>query len=61
VNMIRWRRRATSPTAISSSCWETDEELGDRNSVGIRWLIKNHRDLLDAELALNEGGPGVGV
>jgi acetylornithine deacetylase/succinyl-diaminopimelate desuccinylase-like protein len=28
--------------------------------VGIQWLIKNHRDLLDAEYALNEGG-GVGL
>jgi len=37
-----------------------DEEIGDRNGLGIRWLIKNHRDLIDAEYALNEGG-GVGA
>src|SRR5262249_11264955 len=24
---------------------------------GIQWLIRNHRDLIDAEFALNEGGP----
>jgi acetylornithine deacetylase/succinyl-diaminopimelate desuccinylase-like protein len=24
--------------------------------VGIQWLLKNHRDLIDAEFALNEGG-----
>ncbi|TMA22610.1 MAG: M20/M25/M40 family metallo-hydrolase, partial [Deltaproteobacteria bacterium] len=23
---------------------------------GVQWLLKNHRDLIDAELALNEGG-----
>src|SRR5262249_34866125 len=29
---------------------------GDFN--GVEWLVKNHRDLIDAELALNEGGAG---
>jgi hypothetical protein len=24
--------------------------------VGIQWLLKNHRDLIDAEFAINEGG-----
>ena len=28
--------------------------------MGIRWLLKEHRDLIDAEFALNEGG-GVGL
>lgn len=35
---------------------ETDEEILDGNSVGMRWLLANHRDLIDAEYALNEGG-----
>jgi len=26
------------------------------NAVGIQWILKNHRDLIDAEFALNEGG-----
>ena len=30
------------------------------DAVGIQWLLKNHRDLIDAEFALNEGG-GVGL
>lgn len=30
------------------------EETG--GDPGVRWLVKNHRDLIDAELALNEGG-----
>jgi len=25
-------------------------------AAGVRWLIENHKDLLDAEIALNEGG-----
>ena len=39
---------------------ETDEEILDRDALGIQWLLKNHRDLIDAEFALNEGG-GVGL
>ena len=30
------------------------EETG--GLAGVRWLVQNHRDLLDAEMALNEGG-----
>jgi acetylornithine deacetylase/succinyl-diaminopimelate desuccinylase-like protein len=32
----------------------SDEEAGGAD--GIRWLVENHRDLLDAEFAINEGG-----
>lgn len=32
----------------------SDEEAG--GSAGIRWLVENHRELLDAEFAINEGG-----
>jgi acetylornithine deacetylase/succinyl-diaminopimelate desuccinylase-like protein len=35
---------------------ETDEEIFDHDALGIQWLIRNHRDLIDAEFALNEGG-----
>ena len=31
-----------------------DEEAG--GVVGIRWILEHHRDLIDAEFALNEGG-----
>jgi acetylornithine deacetylase/succinyl-diaminopimelate desuccinylase-like protein len=34
----------------------TDEESGDAN--GVEWLIANHRALIDAAYALNEGGGG---
>jgi acetylornithine deacetylase/succinyl-diaminopimelate desuccinylase-like protein len=36
----------------------TADEEGGGPFNGIEWLIKNHRDLIDAELALNEGGWG---
>jgi acetylornithine deacetylase/succinyl-diaminopimelate desuccinylase-like protein len=32
----------------------SDEEGG--GEAGIRWLVANHRELLDAEFAINEGG-----
>jgi acetylornithine deacetylase/succinyl-diaminopimelate desuccinylase-like protein len=38
----------------------TDEEISDKNDYGIKWLIDKQRPLIDAELALNEGG-GVGA
>jgi acetylornithine deacetylase/succinyl-diaminopimelate desuccinylase-like protein len=38
----------------------TDEEMGDAEKNGIGWIIRNHRALIDAEFALNEGG-GVGL
>jgi acetylornithine deacetylase/succinyl-diaminopimelate desuccinylase-like protein len=28
----------------------------ETDGIGIRWLLENHHDLLDAEIALNEGG-----
>jgi acetylornithine deacetylase/succinyl-diaminopimelate desuccinylase-like protein len=34
----------------------TDEEGGGANGAG--WLMQNHRDLIDAEYAFNEGGGG---
>ena len=34
-----------------------DEEGGPRN--GVRFLLEEHRDLIDAAFALNEGGGGM--
>jgi acetylornithine deacetylase/succinyl-diaminopimelate desuccinylase-like protein len=36
-----------------------DEEIVPSQFSGIEYLIKNHRNLIDAELALNEGGGGL--
>jgi acetylornithine deacetylase/succinyl-diaminopimelate desuccinylase-like protein len=56
VNMIRWKKEGYKPDRDLILVLETDEEISDRNALGMRWLIKNHRDLIDAELAINEGG-----
>jgi acetylornithine deacetylase/succinyl-diaminopimelate desuccinylase-like protein len=35
-----------------------DEELSDSPYNGVRFLLQHHRDLIDAEFAINEGGGG---
>jgi acetylornithine deacetylase/succinyl-diaminopimelate desuccinylase-like protein len=55
-NMIRYKQEGYKPDRDIILLLETDEEIGDENAVGIQWMLKNHRDLIDAEFALNEGG-----
>jgi acetylornithine deacetylase/succinyl-diaminopimelate desuccinylase-like protein len=55
-NLIRYKREGYKPDRDIIVALETDEEIGDPNAVGIQWLLKNHRDLINAEFALNEGG-----
>jgi acetylornithine deacetylase/succinyl-diaminopimelate desuccinylase-like protein len=59
-NLIRYKQEGYKPDRDIIVAMETDEEILDANALGIQWLIKNHRDLIDAEFALNEGG-GVGL
>jgi acetylornithine deacetylase/succinyl-diaminopimelate desuccinylase-like protein len=59
-NLIRYRQEGYKPDRDIILALETDEEIADRDGMGIQWLLKNHRDLIDAEFALNEGG-GVGL
>ena len=59
-NLIRYRQEGLRPERDLILVLETDEEIGDANNMGIRWLLANHRELIDAEFALNEGG-GVGI
>ena len=59
-NLIRYRQEGFRPERDLIVVLETDEEIGDANNLGIRWLLANHRDLIDAEFALNEGA-GVGL
>ncbi len=59
-NLIRWKQEGFRPDRDIILVLETDEETSDHDPVGMQWLIKNHRDLIDAEFALNEGG-GVSV
>ncbi len=56
-NLIRYRKEGYKPDRDIILALETDEEIFDHDALGIQWLIKNHRDLIDAEFALNEGGP----
>lgn len=55
--LIRMKREGFTPDRDIILALTADEEGGGRYS-GIQWLLKNHRDLIDAELALNEGGYG---
>jgi acetylornithine deacetylase/succinyl-diaminopimelate desuccinylase-like protein len=59
-NMIRYKQEGYKPDRDIILALETDEEILDANALGIQWLLKNHRDLIDAEFALNEGA-GVGL
>ncbi len=59
-NLIRYKEAGYKPDRDIILVLETDEEILDRNNVGMHWLVSNHRDLLEAEFALNEGG-GVGT
>ena len=55
-NLIRYKQEGFVPDRDLVLVLEADEENGDANALGIQWLIANHRDLLDAAFALNEGG-----
>ena len=55
-NLIRYKQEGFVPDRDLVLVLETDEENGDANALGIQGLIANHRDLLEAEFALNEGG-----
>jgi acetylornithine deacetylase/succinyl-diaminopimelate desuccinylase-like protein len=59
-NLIRYRQERYQPDRDLILALTSDEEISDRNHYGISSLLKEHRDLIDAEFALNEGG-GVGV
>ena len=55
-NLIRYKQEHYRPERDIIVALEADEEILDVNAVGMQWLLKNHRDLIDAEFALNEGG-----
>lgn len=54
--LIRYRKEGYRPDRDIIVALETDEESGAPENIGIGWLIKQHRDLIQAEFALNEGG-----
>jgi acetylornithine deacetylase/succinyl-diaminopimelate desuccinylase-like protein len=53
-NLVRYRKEGYKPDRDIIIALTADEEIG--GGWGIQWLLKNHRNLIDAEFALNEGG-----
>ena len=56
-NLIRYKREGFKPDRDIIVALTADEEGGGPYN-GVKWLLKNNRDLIDAELCLNEGGWG---
>ena len=54
--LIRLKREGYVPNRDLILMLTADEEGGSDN--GVDWLLKNHRQLIDASFALNEGGGG---
>ena len=59
-NLIRYRQEGYRPERDLILVATCDEEIVPSNFSGIVYLLKNHRNLIDAEFALNEGA-GVGL
>jgi acetylornithine deacetylase/succinyl-diaminopimelate desuccinylase-like protein len=55
-NLIRFRQEGFVPDRDLIVALTADEEGGGHN--GVAWLLKEHRALIDADLAINEGGGG---
>ena len=55
-NLIRYKQEGYAGDRDLILALTADEEGGDFN--GVEWLIKNHRQLVDAEFGINEGGGG---
>src|SRR4029453_17795023 len=59
-NLIRYKREGFKPDRDIIVALTADEEGGGPYN-GVEWLLKNKRDLIDAEFCLNEGGWGESV
>jgi acetylornithine deacetylase/succinyl-diaminopimelate desuccinylase-like protein len=55
-NLMRYKQEGFVPDRDIVLALTADEELLDVPTNGVKWLIESHRGLIDAELALNEGG-----
>jgi acetylornithine deacetylase/succinyl-diaminopimelate desuccinylase-like protein len=55
-NLIRYVREGYRPDRDLILALTADEEGGEAN--GVEWLLKTHRELMDAAYCLNEGGGG---
>ena len=59
-NLIRYKREGFTPHRDIIVALTADEEGGGPYD-GVQWLLKNRRDLIDAEFCLNEGGWGEAI
>jgi acetylornithine deacetylase/succinyl-diaminopimelate desuccinylase-like protein len=57
-NMLEYAREGFKPQRDIILALTTDEELARSPHNGIKWLLDNRRELIDAEFAINEGGGG---
>src|SRR5467141_600634 len=55
-NLVRYGQEGYRPERDLILVATCDEEIIPSNFSGIVYLLKNHRNLIDAEFALNEGG-----
>lgn len=58
-NMIRYKREHLTPKRDLILALTCDEEIVPSEYDGVEYLLRHHRPLIDAELALNEGGGGM--
>ena len=57
-NMIRYKNEKLALKRDVILALTCDEEIVPSKFDGADYLVKHHRDLIDAEIALNEGGGG---
>ncbi len=58
-NLIRYKQEGYVPDRDLVLALTADEEKIPSEFNGVEWLLKRHRNLVDAEYALNEGGTGL--
>ncbi|MGZ5894613.1 MAG: M20/M25/M40 family metallo-hydrolase, partial [Xanthobacteraceae bacterium] len=57
-NLIEYVKEGYKPDRDIILALTADEELSDSPHDGAHWLLDNHRAMIEAELAINEGGGG---
>jgi acetylornithine deacetylase/succinyl-diaminopimelate desuccinylase-like protein len=55
-NLIRWKQQGFNPDRDIILALTADEELVLSNTNGVKWLLENHRNLIDAGYCLNTDG-----
>ncbi|HEY4371772.1 MAG TPA: M20/M25/M40 family metallo-hydrolase [Burkholderiales bacterium] len=58
-NLMRYKAEGYRPARDLILALTCDEEIIPSPSNGVEFLLKHHRNLIDAEFALNEGGTGL--